>query len=150
MMKPTKTISILDIKTALKDPAFIAKLPESLAPEIEKIKANPSCGCNAKLYEKILHEAGNIVAEYFPEKTAPTEEELNQQKEEQAAMAAQAEEARRSQEQAQQAQALNNWSVINCGIHELESKLKSLAQGRKQITLSRYEDQVTVVINNLG
>lgn len=150
MMKPTKTISILDIKTALKDPAFIAKLPESLGPDLEKIKANPSCGCNAKLYEKILQEAGSIVAEYFPEKTTPTEEELNQQRAEQAAMAAQAEEARKAHEAQQQAQMLNNWSVLNCGINELEARLKSLPQGRKQITLSRYEDQVTVVVNNLG
>ena len=43
----------------------------------------------------------------------------------------------------------NNFSIINCSITELESKLRSLSPGRKQIAISRYEDQVTVVINEL-
>jgi hypothetical protein len=43
----------------------------------------------------------------------------------------------------------NNWSVINCDIGELEKKLRKLGPGRKQIAVARYEDQVTVVVNEL-
>ena len=45
--------------------------------------------------------------------------------------------------------ARNNWSVFNCSIGELELKLKNLRPGRKQIAISRFEDQVTVIINEL-
>ena len=45
--------------------------------------------------------------------------------------------------------AKNNFSIINCSIGELEDRMKSLPSGRKQIAIARYEDQVTVVINEL-
>lgn len=45
--------------------------------------------------------------------------------------------------------AKNNWSVINCSIGDLETNLKKLNKGRKQIAISRYEDQVTVIVNEL-
>jgi hypothetical protein len=43
----------------------------------------------------------------------------------------------------------NNFSVINCSIGELEEKLQSLKGGRKQISMARFEDQVTVIVNDL-
>ena len=43
----------------------------------------------------------------------------------------------------------NYWNVINCHIDDLEYNLKKLPPGRKQLDLSRYEDQVTVVINEI-
>ena len=43
----------------------------------------------------------------------------------------------------------NHWTVINCHIDELESKLKKLPPGRKQIAITRYADQATVVVNEL-
>ena len=43
----------------------------------------------------------------------------------------------------------NHWTVINCAATELEEKLKRLPSGRKQIAVSRFEDQVTVVVNEL-
>jgi hypothetical protein len=46
--------------------------------------------------------------------------------------------------------AQNTWTVINCNIDELEKRLKALPPGRKQLELARYEDQVTVVVNELG
>jgi hypothetical protein len=42
-----------------------------------------------------------------------------------------------------------NFSVINCSIHDLEDKLNALPAGSYQITVARYEDQVTAIINRL-
>jgi hypothetical protein len=42
-----------------------------------------------------------------------------------------------------------NFSVINCSVHELEDRLNALPAATYQITVARYEDQVTVVINRL-
>ena len=44
---------------------------------------------------------------------------------------------------------LNDWSVINCHINDLNKELKKIRHGKKQIAIARYEDQVTVVINEL-
>lgn len=43
----------------------------------------------------------------------------------------------------------NNFSVINCSIDELERQLKDLPPGRKQIVVTRWEDQVTAIVNEL-
>ena len=44
-----KNITLLDVKNALKDPEFVRKLPENLAPDIQKIQSNPNCSCNIKI-----------------------------------------------------------------------------------------------------
>lgn len=118
-------VSLMDIKTAMKDESFRAKLPQSLAPEIEKFINNPSCSCNVPLYKKIIKEAKEQVLNYFPGKEIMSQEE----------------EVERLSK--------NNWIVINCSIGDLEKELKKLQNGRKQIALSRYEDQVTIVVNEL-
>ena len=43
----------------------------------------------------------------------------------------------------------NHWTVINCHIDELEKRLSKLGPGRKQLDVARYQDQVTVVVNDL-
>jgi hypothetical protein len=43
----------------------------------------------------------------------------------------------------------NNWTVFSCHINDLEKNLKSLSPGQKQLALTRWQDQVTVVVNNL-
>jgi hypothetical protein len=43
----------------------------------------------------------------------------------------------------------NNWRVINCKAEDLEKELKKLPSGRKQIAIARYEDMVTVIVNEL-
>lgn len=47
------------------------------------------------------------------------------------------------------ANAKNNWTVINCHIDELSDELKKFPHGRLQVSVSRYQDQVTAVINEL-
>jgi hypothetical protein len=43
----------------------------------------------------------------------------------------------------------NQFTVINCNVNELESRLKKLPPGRKQIAITRFQDQVTAVVNEL-
>lgn len=118
-------ITLLDIKTALRDKKFREKLPESVLPDVQKFLNNPNCTCNFPIYEKIMREARSALEDYFPDKNyKPLDEKLDKL-------------------------ARNSWSVINCSIGELEGKLKGLRPGRKQIAITRYEDQVTVVINEL-
>ena len=126
MSEQTKNfISLLDIKTAMKDETFRSKLPESLNPEVQKFINNPSCSCNVPLYKKIIKEAKDQVLEYFPGKTVMSQEEEAEQL------------------------ATNNWRVVSCSIGDLEKEMKKLPAGRKQISMSRFEDQVTVIINEL-
>jgi hypothetical protein len=126
MSEQTKNfISLLDIKTAMKDETFRSKLPESLNPEVQKFINNPSCSCNVPLYKKIIKEAKDQILEYFPGKTVMSQEEEAEQL------------------------AKNNWRVVSCSIGDLEKEMKKLPAGRKQISMSRFEDQVTVIINEL-
>lgn len=118
-------VSLMDIKSAMKDEDFRSKLPESLAPEIQKFINNPSCSCNVPLYKKIIKEAKEQVLAYFPGKDVMTQEE----------------EIERLSK--------NNWRVINCSIGDVEKEMKKLPNGRKQIAMARYEDQVTIIVNDL-
>lgn len=118
-------ISVLDVKNALKDPKFREKLPKSLDPDVQKYLQNPNCTCNIPIYQRVLQQAEKEIKEYYPEKSyISPEEELEKL-------------------------SRNNFSVVNCSIGELEDILKKLKPGRKQISMSRYEDQVTVIINEL-
>ena len=120
-----KKVTLLDIKQALKDRRFRESLPFTMAEEVQKYLQNPSCACNLPLYKKIITECKKQVEDYFPSR------EISNLNEEVKKLAD------------------NNWSVINCHIDELESYLKKLSTGRKQIAIARYEDQVTVIVNDL-
>ena len=43
-----------------------------------------------------------------------------------------------------------NWRVINTSIHELERELNNLPAGRKVVQISRFQEQVTAVVNDLN
>ena len=118
-------ISLLDVKRALRDSEFRKTLPESLLDDVQKFLNNPGCVCNVPIYRKIMKFGGEQLKKYFSDKILVTPEE---------------EEAKLAK---------NNWSVINCSIGDLETNLKKLNKGRKQIAISRYEDQVTVIVNEL-
>ena len=120
-----KPITLLDVKQALKDSRFRDTLPKSLTEDVQKYISNPGCACNTPLYRKVLKECQDQLKVYFPSRTVSNIEE----------------EIRKLAE--------NNWSVINCHVDELEEKLRKLPKGRKQLAMTRYEDQVTVIVNEL-
>lgn len=124
-MPNENNITLADIKKALKDSRFRLTLPKEMVPDLEKFLDNPGCACHAPLYRKIAKECREQLQKYYPNMEVPDEEkELNKLAE-------------------------NHWSVINCHISELETKLGKLGPGRKQIDVARWEDQVTVVVNEL-
>ena len=120
-------VSLMEIKKALlTDSRFRESLPPSLKEEVTKFLENPGCpSCSVPLVRRILSDYPDQLHQYFGgrEIANPTEEIKKL--------------------------AQNNWSVINCHIDELEDKMKKLAPGRKQIAVARYEDQVTMVVNEL-
>jgi hypothetical protein len=118
-------VTLLEVKQALRDPRFRDSLPEELKPEVIKFLDNPGCGCNTKLYRKIMKDYRGHLLRYFPGAEIVDE----------------------AREVAKLAE--NNWKVINCHVSELEGELRKLAPGRKQVDVARYQDQVTVVVNEM-
>lgn len=121
----SRPIGLIEVKQALRDSRFRNSLPESFKEDMQKYLNNPGCACNVPIYQKIMREAKKELQAYFPNRNvADVDEEVKKL-------------------------AQNNWSVINCHIDELETKLRKLSPGRKQVTVARFEDQVTVVVNEL-
>jgi len=116
-------IGLIEVKKALKDERFIKSLPEELNAEIEKFKSNPGCPCNMPLYRTLLKDYTKELIAYYPSGEVEQQEYSDLMQ--------------------------NKWSVINCKASELEDKLQKLSHGRKQLAITRYEDEVTVVINDL-
>jgi hypothetical protein len=120
-----KKITLLDVKQALRDERFRKSLPPELDDLVRKYNQNRACPCNTKLYGRILRDCKEQVAKYFPNRELPNiDEEISKLSE-------------------------NHWTVISCHINDLEKKLRKLPPGRKQLDVARWEDQVTVVINEL-
>jgi hypothetical protein len=119
-----RRISVHDVKQALLDERFRSTLPESLKPDVDKFLSNPGCACNHPIYQKVMQEATEQLAAYYPTKEP-------------------------ADPQAAMQVSKNEWTVINCSIHELADKLRQLGPGRKQLDVARFQDQVTVVVNEL-
>ena len=124
-----KKIGLLDVKRALNDGRFRDSLPPEFhkryEKEIVKFLSDPGCSCNVPLYRGLLRDCRTQLEAYFPGREAMNEQE----------------EAKKLAE--------NNWTVINCKADELEERLRRLPNGRKQLAIARYEDLVTVVINEI-
>ena len=120
-----KIVTLMDVKQALRDPRFREGLPKGFEEDIRKYQQNPGCACNVPLYKRVMTEAKDELQAYYPSKSVVSLEE----------------DAKKLAE--------NNFSVINCTTETLEQKLKNLSPGRKQIAIARYEDQITVIVNDL-
>ena len=122
-MKKNK-IDLMAVKSALNDSRFREMLPSTFKDGVTKFLSNPTCPCNIPLYRSVLKDCKTQLKEYFPNREVDESQNFS-------------------------SLIKNNWTIINCSIDELQKKLKSLKSGRKQIALSRYEDQVTVIVNDL-
>lgn len=118
-------ISLQEVKEALRDSKFRLSLPPELNDDIKKYEQNPNCPCNLDVYRNILKLGAKQLKEYYPDKEIINPDtELPPLQE-------------------------NSWTVINCTVHEIEGHLKKTGPGRKQIFVARYEEQATVIINDL-
>jgi hypothetical protein len=115
----------MEVKQALKDERFRESLPAEVQPDVKKFMGDQGCACNVPLYRKLIRDYPDKLSEYYPDRelidVSSEVESLSR----------------------------NRFSVINCHIDELEDKLKSLPMGRKQVAVARFEDQATVVINEM-
>lgn len=121
----SKKITLTDVKRALKDSRFRSTLPKEMEKDLDEFLNNPGCACHVPLYRRIVKECKEQLQKYYPDLEVPNQEE----------------ELKKLAE--------NNWSVISCHIDELETRLSKLGPGRKQLDVARWEDQVTVVVNDL-
>ena len=118
-------IGLKEVKNALKDSRFRLTLPKEMESDMDEFLKNPGCACHTPLYRKVIKNCREQLSKYFPGMEVPEQDE----------------EIRKISE--------NHWSVINCHVDELEGRLSRLGPGRKQIDVARWEDQVTVVVNDL-
>lgn len=123
-----KKIGLMDVKAALNDHRFRDTLPLEFQDDVVKYLSNPGCPCNVPIYKKIIKNCKKELKEYYPNLSVPKENE---------------------EEKEVENLSKNHFSVINCHIDELEGKLRNLPPGRKQIAICRFEDQATVVLNEL-
>lgn len=121
----SRPIGLMEVKQALRDKRFRDSLPSEFNDVMQKYLQNPGCACNVPIYKKIMTDAKEQLQIYYPNRSIANLDEDAQKLSE------------------------NHFSVINCHIDELEEKLRKLPKGRKQIAVTRYEDVVTVVINEL-
>lgn len=120
-----KKISLLDVKQALRDARFRNSLPQDFSEDLQKYLQNPGCACNLSIYKRLLKESAEQLKAYFPGREISNLEE----------------EAQKLAE--------NKFSVINCHKDELEKLLRNLPPGRKQLAMARFEDQITVIVNEI-
>jgi hypothetical protein len=110
----------------MRDSNFRRTLPVELTEDVQKYEQNPNCPCNLPIYRNVLKYAWKQLVEYYPQFDVPKVDEF-----------------------IKKGSLENKFRVIDCSVDELLSKLKQLPQGRKQIAIARYQDQVTVVVNEL-
>ena len=121
----SRKIGLIEVKKALKDYRFRQSLPKSLEKEVDEFLNNPGCPCHVPLYKKIIKECAEQLEKYYPSSEIENLDEQVQKLSE------------------------NQWTVINCHMDELEKNLRRLGPGRKQLDVARFEDNVTVVVNEL-
>jgi len=122
----SKRLTRLDIKHAILSNVKFRELFPELEKEIKEVISNPSCPCHIPTYDLFFRYKDRL-QQYFSMK-----------------------EIKSPQEEAED-ESQNNWSVINCKAHELEDVLNKLhKQGRLQIAIARFENEITLVVNSLG
>ena len=119
-----RPVGLTDVRQAIHDQRFRELFPE-LKQEFATTEGKKCGACFVQLAERILNEYADRLKTYFPGR------EVVSLAKEAAALAK------------------NHWRVINCTVHDLEKRLRELPPGRKQISLARYQDQITMVINDL-
>lgn len=118
-------IGLMEVKQALRDARFREALGDDFKQDIQKYMSNPGCSCNNKIYKRVLKDAQSQLKEYYPNRElVSVNNEIKKLSE-------------------------NDWSVINCSVDDLEEELRKLPPGKKQLAVARYEDQVTVVVNEI-
>lgn len=121
-----KPITLFDVKQAMRDNRFRASLPADLKEDTNKYLQNPGCACNMPIYRNVLKLGKAQLESYFPGRTVVDIEAEDK--------------------------AMKNsyFTVIDCNVKDLQEKLNKLKLPRHiQMTTSRYEDKIVVIIREL-
>ena len=121
-----RRLTRLEIKHAiLTDGRFRDLFPE-LKEDIAKVLHNPSCACNVPIYDEFFRFKKRL-AKYFSSRAIKSpQEEVTEDNQ-------------------------NHWSVVNCKADELEDVLNKMHKlGRVQLAVARYEDEITLIVNDPG
>lgn len=124
-MSENKPVTLLDVKQAMRDHRFRSSLPAELQEDVTKYLQNPGCACNMPIYRRVISLGKTQLETYFPGRSVSNPEEEDR------------------------VMMNNNFVVIDCHVKDLQTRLNKLGPGRKQITCSRYEDKVIVIVNEL-
>lgn len=121
-----KPISLLDVKQAMRDNRFRVSLPVELKDDLNKYLQNPGCSCNMPIYRNVLKLGKAQLESYFPGRTVVDIESEDK------------------------AMKNSHFTVIDCKVKDLQEKLNKLKLPRHiQMTTSRYEDNIVVIIREL-
>jgi len=119
-----KKITIRDLKKALWKSEFRNLFPE-LKEQIKTFLQNPNCKCNAPLYNTILHHRDRLES-FFGTPLEIVDKPVTEQ------------------------ELLSRIHVINTTVDNLEAELRKLPVGPKHITVSRYQNDITAVVQLLS
>lgn len=103
-----------DLKSALFDEKFQHLFPE-FKEQIKLFLKDSNCSCNIGLLKQLLKYKERI-KQYFPNKQIIQKD---------------------------------SWKVINCNIYDLDQKLKELPKGKKMMAISRFREEITIVLNDI-
>lgn len=117
-------VDTTELRKALWKAEFRALFPE-LKDGIHQFLSNPNCKCNAPLFNSLL-QARDRLEQYFGPEIEVVEQPVTE------------EEVR------------TRTFVINTSIDLLEKELRRLPVGPKHISLARFEDQITAVVQLLS
>ena len=118
-MKQT-SLTVPYIIKALHNPKFRQILAGDYTEELQSFDKDPNCLCHHKFYRLIATKEVEAFRRFYPELgELETSNELRE----------------------------DNWHVINCSVEDVLDQLRKLPPGKKQVALARYEDQVTIVVN---
>ena len=115
-------LGIKEIKRELWKQAFRELFPQWKS-QIDKFLSNPNCECNRSLLLAILDQKPKLEA-YFG---GPVQLLVNVSKDQNQRVV-----------------------VINTSVHNLESELRKLPMGPKYISLARFQNEITAVIQLLN
>lgn len=119
-------ITRADIQRSILGNSKFRELFPELKQEMDQVIGNPNCPCNVPIYNQFFKYKDRLIGHFVGKQVPDIKKEVEDLSH-------------------------NQWQVINCGINELEGILnKAHKLGRKQIAIARYDDKLTVVVNDLG
>lgn len=120
-----KKLTRQEIKAAILTDSRFRELFSDFKDDMDAVLSNPDCACHIPIYDKFFKHKDRLLMYFSNREIKHPAEEANEEQ--------------------------NYWTVINCKVDELEEILnKTHRFGRKYITVARWEEYATVIVNDMG